>query len=406
MRRLFAFLAAAGLALASVWYSDNASAQLKVLPGSAAHGEQLLVEKGCAKCHSLDGRGGNGAPDLTRTPPHASAPGLLASAMWNHVPIMGEQKAELTSTEAADLFAYMYSALYFAPAGDVSRGKGVFQRKQCAECHSEAPVAGAPGRPISAWTAVKDPIAWAGRMWNHSSDMSEAMRAKGFVFPKLSSQEVADLMIYLRSLPALRSRSATFEMGEPEQGRLVFERSCESCHSFGPGTGKRIDLLHRGAPQTVTGYIAAMWNHAELMRAMSGANASPTGRSHQETSGGQFPKLDAEGMSNLVAFLFSESYFFERGNAARGRGVFESKSCAGCHEGRRKETGAADLTQSAELYSPITLTSAVWRHTPEMFAAARRAGVSWPRFQGSEMADLIAYLNSRVLVRIAAPAPK
>jgi cytochrome c2 len=228
-------------------------------------------------------------------------------------------------------------------------------------------------------------------MWNHSSDMSEAILGKEFVPPKLSSQDVADLMIYLRSLPALRSRSATFGMGEPEQGRLVFERSCESCHSFGPSTGKRIDLLQRGAPKTVTGYIAAMWNHAELMRARGGR---------------QFPKLDAEGMSNLVAFLFSESYFFERGNAARGRGVFESKSCARCHEERRKETGAPDLSQSAELFSPITLTSAVWRHTPEMFGAARRAGVSWPRFQGSEMADVIAYLNSRVLVRIAAPAPK
>jgi mono/diheme cytochrome c family protein len=406
MKRRFTFLAAVGLALASVWFSGNASAQLKVLPGSAARGEQLLVEKGCANCHSLDGRGGNGAPDLTRTPPHASAPGLLASAMWNHAPIMGEQKAELTSAEAADLFAYMYSALYFAPAGDVTRGKGVFQKKHCADCHSETPVASAPGRPISAWTAVKDPIAWAGHMWNHSSDMSAAMRSKGFVPPKLSSQDVADLMIYLRSLPALRSRSATFGMGEPEQGRLVFERSCESCHSFGAGIGKRIDLLQRGAPQTVTGYIAAMWNHAELMRAMSGANASPTGRSRQETIGRQFPKLDPEGMSNLVAFLFSESYFFERGNAARGRGVFESKSCARCHEEHRKETGAPDLSQSAELYSPITLTSAVWRHTPAMFATARRAGLSWPRFQGSEMADVIAYLNSRVLVRIAAPAPK
>jgi cytochrome c2 len=405
MRRIFALLPAAGLALAGVWYSANASAQLKVLPGSAARGERLLVEKGCANCHSLAGRGGNGAPDLTRTPPHAGAPGLLASAMWNHAPIMGEQKADLTSAEAADLFAYMYSALYFSPAGDVSRGKGVFQQKHCADCHSET-VAGGPGRPISAWTAVKDPIAWAGHMWNHSSSMSEAMLGKGFVSPKLSTQDVADLMIYLRSLPALRSKPATFGLGEPEQGRLMFERSCESCHSFGPGTGKRTDLLQRGAPQTVTGYIAAMWNHAELMRAMSGANASPTGRSHQETSGGQFPKLDAEGMSNLVAFLFSESYFFERGNAARGRGVFESKSCARCHEERRKETGAPDLSQSAELYSPITLTSAVWRHTPEMFAVARRAGVPWPRFQGSEMADVIAYLNSRVLVRIAAPAPK
>jgi len=235
---------------------------------------------------------------------------------------------------------------------------------------------------------VKDPIAWAGRMWNHSPQMSQAMRDRGFVWPKLNSQDVADLMIYLRSLPALRSRSATFDMGEPELGRLVFERSCESCHSFGRGIGKEIDLLQRRAPQTVTGYIAAMWNHAEIM---------------QVKAGRQFPKLDAEEMPDLIAFLFSQSYFFERGDAARGRRVFEDKNCARCHEQRRRETSAPDLTQSTELYSPITLTSAVWQHVPAMFEAMKRDGVSWPRFRGSEMADLIAYLNSRVIVRIAAP---
>ena len=195
-------------------------------------------------------------------------------------------------------------------------------------------------------------------------------------------------MIYLRSLPALRTRSATFGMGEPERGRVAFERSCESCHSFGPGVGKKIDLLQRRPPQTVTGYIAAMWNHAETMRARAAA--------------GQFPKLDPEEMPHLIAFLFSQSYFFERGDAARGRRVFENKSCASCHERRRTEIGAPDLTQSAELYSPITLTSAVWHHAPAMFEAMKRDGVSWPQFQGSEMSDLIAYLNSRVIVRIAA----
>jgi mono/diheme cytochrome c family protein len=302
---------------------------------------------------------------------------------------MWGRNTALTSTEAADLFAYLYSVLYFAPAGDAARGKNVFESKKCADCHTEKPAAGAPGRPISAWTAVKDPIAWAGRMWNHALDMSEAMHKKGFVWPKLSNEDVADLMIYLRSLPDLRSKSSTFSMGEPEQGRLVFERSCESCHSFGPGTGKKIDLLRRRAPQTVTGYIAAMWNHAELMRAGSGTG---------------FPKLDPEQMPHLVAFLFSQSYFFERGNAARGRRVFENKSCSRCHEERRKETGAPDLTQSAELYSPITLLSAVWHHAPKMHEAMRREGVSWPRFQGPEMIDLIAYLNSRVIARIARPS--
>ncbi len=382
-----------GLAFLTGSGPAKSGAQLKILPGSAARGEQLLTDKGCIDCHRQSGQRAGRPPDLSRTPPDAGTPSMLASAMWNHAPSMWAarvaveaRKSELTSIEAADLFAYMYSALYFAPAGDVTRGKDVFEKKNCINCHGEHPAGATAARSISTWTAVKDPVSWAGRMWNHSSEMSSAILGKKFAWPKLSSEDVADLMIYLRSLPALRRKSATLALGEPELGRIVFERSCESCHSFGPGLGKTIDLLRRRAPHTVTGYIAAMWNHAPIMRA-----------------GGQFPTLEPEEMPNLVAFLFSQSYFFERGNAARGRSIFENKSCAGCHEQRRIQTKAPDLSQSTELYSPITLTSAVWRHGPEMFDFMKRNGIAWPRFQGTEMADVIAYLNSRVIVRIARP---
>jgi mono/diheme cytochrome c family protein len=147
-----------------------------------------------------------------------------------------------------------------------------------------------------------------------------------------------------------------------------------------------VDLLERAPQQTVTGYVAAMWNHAPRMRARGN---------------GQLPKLKPEEMPNLVAFLFSQSYFFERGDPRRGRRVYERENCLRCHEERRRETGAPDLTQPAELYSPITLTASVWRHAPSMFEATRRAGVPWPRFEGSDMVDVIAYLNSRVVTRIA-----
>jgi len=381
------------LGLAIVLNSDVASAQLKVLPGSAARGEQLLTDKGCVNCHSVNGTGGSRAPDLARTPPHSEGPELLASAMWNHATEMWADPAsgvrwntQMTSADAADLFAYLYSVLYFSLPGDASRGKRIFESKGCADCHTEVPTAGGAGRAISTWEAVNDPIIWAERMWNHSGEMKTAIARKGLQWPTLSAQDVADLMIYLRSLPVLRAKSSSFRMGEPEKGRLVFERSCESCHSFGPAPGKRIDLLARRAPRTVTGYIAVMWNHTSEMRA-KGQGALPT--------------LGAGEMSDLIAFLFSQSYFFERGDSGRGRAVFESKGCAGCHEQRRKETNAPDLTQASEVYSPITIMAAVWRHGPNMFQTMRRNGLTWPQFHGSEMADLIGYLNSRLIVRVA-----
>ncbi|HEX5000814.1 MAG TPA: c-type cytochrome [Terriglobia bacterium] len=375
---------------------STTEAQIKVLPGSAARGGQLIITKGCINCHAFGGGGGKRAPDLTRTPPDASSPGQLATAMWNHAPQMWVSAnrtwdIELSSSETADLFAFMYSALYFAPAGDAARGRALFE-KSCATCHAEAKGAGGPGQPVATWAEVRDPLAWAGHMWNHSPQMTQAAAAKNRAWPTLSNQNVADLMIYFRSLPELREKSNSFSLGEPELGRVTFERVCESCHSFGPSrAGKKVDLLARSAPDTVTGYVAAMWNHAPRMKARAD---------------GPLPRLEPDEMPNLVAFLFSQSYFFERGDVKRGQRVYERENCARCHEQRRGETGAPDLTQPAEAYSPITLTASVWRHAPSMFEATRRSGVPWPMFEGSDMVDVIAYLNSRVVTRIAEPRPR
>src|SRR5262249_21738980 len=136
MRRHSLFASVAGLGFAIAWHSIVASAQIKVLPGSAARGEQLLTDKGCGDCHSLNGAGGRRAPDLTRTAPHAEAPEMLASAMWNHATEMWGDPAsrarwntQTASADAADVFAYLYSVLYFSSPGDASRGKRVFEGK-------------------------------------------------------------------------------------------------------------------------------------------------------------------------------------------------------------------------------------------------------------------------------------
>ena len=147
----------------------------------------------------------------------------------------------------------------------------------------------------------------------------------------------------------------------------------------------KVDLLDRKAPESVTGYIAAMWNHAPDMK----------------RKGGSTPKLAAGQMSDLIAFLFSQRFFFEPGNAERGKRVYESKSCAMCHDMRREAMGAPDLSKTVEAYSPILLTSAAWRHGSTMMKVMKQERIVWPEFRKGEMADLIAFLNSRLIVRIA-----
>jgi len=382
-----AFIAASVLLIA--FYSSNASSQLKIYPGSPSRGVQVLSDQGCLSCHSVSGRGGATAPDLSHMPAHANSPEQLATAMWNHAPVMwstasATKRPDMTGADSADMFAYLYSALYFAPTGSPERGKAAFESRRCADCHATTTSVGQAGPAMSQWAPLDDPITFAERMWNHSSGMIKAGAHKK-PWPVLSGQDVSDLIAYIRSVPEVQMRDHAFRLGTPEKGRAVFEHSCETCHSFGNAHGKKIDLLDRRAPATVVGYVAAMWNHAPAMH----------------TKGGSVARLQPGEMSDLIAFLFSQSYFFERGDVQRGRKVFEAKNCVGCHENRRKEVGAPDLTQSFEEYSPITMTAAVFRHGPTMLQAMQQNGQTWPRFDGSEMTDLIAYLNSRVIKRVA-----
>jgi cytochrome c551/c552 len=379
------------LVFAPLVFSEPAGIQIKILPGSAARGQLLLHEKGCLDCHGLSQAGAGKATDFGNPSGRVNTPSGLASAMWNHSPAMfgaeaqGRRKNALDSYEVADLFAFFYSTLYFSAPGNAARGKIVFREKNCAGCHSQEPESTHIGPAISQWTRVKDPVSWAERMWNHSGEMYLKMARRGIDWPTLTGQHVIDLFVYLRGLPAARSATAAFSVGEPERGRNIFEHSCESCHSFGPSTGRRVDLSAQSEATSVTDYIAAMWNHAPAMKRLSGPEFRPLAQGE---------------MSHLIAFLFSQRYFFERGNAMRGARVYEAKNCAFCHEGARK-TGAPDLTQATEVFSPITLTAAIWRHGQGMFAKTKQEKLPWPEFHGSEMANLIAYLNSRLVTWVA-----
>ena len=252
--------------------------QVAVMPGSMVRGEQLLDDKGCLGCHALDGQGGNRAPDFARSSGKARTPGLFASAMWNHSPEMfrefeaaGRQVPSLSSADVADLFAYFYSRLYFSPQGNAARGRDVFSEKGCVSCHSEVLDTRPNTSALERWTDLKDPITWAERMWNHASEMDTAVANRGIRWPKLTEQNLADLLMFLSKFPETEIQMPAFNLGEPALGRIVFERSCESCHSFGPASGSsRVDLLTRPAPASITGYIVAMWNHAPEMRRRGG----------------------------------------------------------------------------------------------------------------------------------------
>src|ERR1039458_4794179 len=209
-----------------------------LLPGDADRGKDLFRTQDCIVCHSVNGEGEKSAPDLGQGVDRGFSPYVLAGLLWNHAPLMwaamekkGVAKPELSDQQAADLFVYFFAARYFEQPGDARRGARVFLAKRCAECHGIGSVLREGIQPVSAWKSLADPIALAQQMWNHSGEMKPALDRMKIPYPRLSANEMTDLLVYLRSTRE-PGRAAAFSPGPAESGeRLFVLKGCAGCHT-------------------------------------------------------------------------------------------------------------------------------------------------------------------------------
>jgi len=348
------------------------------VPQADAHrGAEFFRTQMCVNCHAVQGQGGNTAPDLGRRYDRNYTPAGIAARMWNHAPVMWEamkqQKIELpkvTSDQAADLFAFFYSVRYFEKPGEAERGKRLFRTKHCSECHSIAAAESrGPGTPVEKWESLSDPIILADRMWNHADLMRAEMTARNIAWPQLTAQDLSDLLVYLQNLPETRGAKLAFTLPSSEGGAELFKaKGCANCHKGA------LALEYRLGDMTLTGVAAAMWNHNPQMQ-----------KPHPEITLGE--------MRPLIGYLWAKQFFYTQGDAGRGRKTFESKKCVVCHGD--PSSGAPALGKPSEPYSAISMVSVLWRHGPAMLQRMQDKHISWPQLTQSEMANLIAYLNSR-----------
>jgi mono/diheme cytochrome c family protein len=352
------------------------AAVLPVVPGDSERGEKLFETERCIQCHSIDSKGGRTAPDLGKRIDRSFTPALLASTMWNHAPVMwaamegaGIERPKLTPEAAADLFAFFYSTRFFDKPGDAGRGKQVFSAKHCGECHGIAESLAEAAPPIVKWESLGQPIVLVEQMWNHSGHMREAFTRKDISWQELTTQELTDLLVYLRGLPQAKDLASRFSYTSGEGGQAVFEsKGCIKCHTGSLALDNRLHNL------TLTDIAVDMWNHAPRM-------IQPP------------PSLTQDEMRQLLSYLWMRQFVYPEASAVRGKQVFAQKHCADCHASGTH--GAPPLPGQARKYSEVTIISALWRHGPQMLTRMRQAKVAWPRFNNpQQLADLIAYLNS------------
>ena len=352
---------------------NGACATRNLLPGDADRGKDVFLTRKCVVCHSIGGEGGKSAPDLGRGVERGFSPYVLAGLLWNHAPVMwaamerkGIAKPELSEQQAADLFVFFFAARYFEQPGDARRGARVFLGKRCAECHGIGSALRQGIQPVAAWKSLADPIALAQQMWNHSWEMRPALDRREIPFPRFTAQELADLLVYLRSTQE-HAPAGDFSPGSAESGESLFvSKGCADCHR-GAQT-----LEARPTRYGLTDFAAAMWNHP--FRAAR--NPAPIGY---------------EEMRRLVGYLVSTQFFEERGDLEQGRKVYASKRCGACHDD--PSSGAPGRLAMAGRMTSFEMVAALWKHGPAMLDRMRQKGISWPRFSGSEMADLTTYLH-------------
>lgn len=357
-----------------------AAGEAATIAADSDRGARLFETLYCVQCHSVNGKGGAVGPDLGLRIDRNFTPASLAATMWNHAPAMWSAMSErnlrpgdLNEQAAADLFAYFYSAHFFERPGDAGRGKRLFAAKHCAECHGLTEAKLPAAKPVVQWESIGHPIVLVNAMWNHGVNMREEFARRKIAWPDLTSQDLTDLLVYLRNLPAVRNVPGHFAISSGAGGAALFtSKGCVACH-----TGK-LALPPRLKNKTLTDIAVEMWNHEPRMA------ANP-------------PRLDVEEMRELVSYLWAQQFFEDSGNAAAGERAFTAKHCATCHNdassGAPKLTGG--LTGAGHAFSGVAMVAALWHHGPRMLSQMNAKGIVWPRFSAQEMSNLIAYLNSK-----------
>ncbi len=333
---------------------------LRGADADARRGAEFFANQKCNTCHST-----GGARDLGRTLDRDYTPAAITAQMWNHAPSMWAAMAkakiappDVSEGQAGDLFAFLYSARYFDKPGDAGRGLRAFQTKHCAECHAVGKSGATGGPAVSKWRSMSDPIALVDQLWNHVPQMKAEFAKRKLKWPEMTSQDLADILVYLRNLPDTQKAAGDFLLPPPENGEELFkQKGCTECHHGALALDRRLQ------DKTLTDIAAAMWNHSPKMK----QGATP---------------ISYEEMRQMIGYLWSAQFFEPRGDPAKGKRVFEAKRCSTCHSSNAPAVGTLPA-----------MVSALWKHGPTMLATMEQKGVDWPMLTASEVSSLVAYLK-------------
>jgi cytochrome c2 len=275
---------------------------------------------------------------------------------------------------------------------DPMAGARLFREKGCIRCHSMGSGGGRAGPDLARIHRKGSLLDIAGTLWNHAPAMLEKMRELRMPPPRMTGQEMADLIAFLSAYQYYLKQLGS--PGDPEKGKQLFEaKRCAQCHSLErQGSAEKRGPNLRGYGKLSAIQVAqAMWNHGpEMAQELRKLGLSP-------------PQFADGEMADLLAYLQrataspdGEPVYVEPGSPNRGRLLFEQKGCTRCHaiRGTGGAPGVPDLGKRREelVRSVAEVAGFLWNHGEVMWESMRRRQLPPVRFEKNEMADIIAYL--------------
>ena len=150
-------------------------------------------------------------------------------------------------------------------------------------------------------------MALVNAMWNHAATMRQEFAKRKLRWPDLTSQDLTDMLVYLRNLPSSPKAATRVEITSGANGQALFEsKGCAACHTGKNALGPRL----KG--KTLTDIAVAMWDHEPTMP------AAPA-------------PLELDEMREIVSYLWAGQFFEDAGSPSAGARVFTAKRCAACH---------------------------------------------------------------------------
>lgn len=371
--------------------------------GDPKHGEALYRGR-CAACHGRRGEGGIGN---TLNSPSFLA---IASPQFFRDMIIGGRKHtampasyDLSTAEVSDLVAYLRT--WSKPRHDFAQVKallpaaspeigGKLYAARCASCHG-ANGQGTLGSRLNSDSFLR--MADDRFLYRAVAQGRPGTAMPAWYF--LPARDVADLLVFMRAWqkgPAVAVDRPP-RRGEPEFGKLIFDRACVSCH--GPegrgGTGGQI-----GNPVFLASASDEfLWRTVAHGKQGSGMRGFLEGR-----SAGALMSLNSSDIDHVVSYLRSLGAKtrvapldreFPGASALVGKEIYLGKgACSKCHGADGEGASGPSLNTEGFLKTAtngyLAATIIMGREGTEMRGFTRSGNTS---LSASEVTDVVAYIR-------------